>query len=139
MEFAPRGKASKEPPKPARDIDGELMTKAGVDVHAGLAYCGGQRELYDDVLDDLARSCKSRSEELDGYLRAKDWENYRVLIHALKSGSRTVGADKLSAKAKELEDAAKALDENFILANHAAFIRMFADTAEAITSITKGS
>ena len=139
MEFAPRGKAAVTPEKSTADIDALLMEKAGVSVNSGLAYCGGQRSLYDEVLDDLARSCKDRSAELDRYLCAKDWENYRVLIHALKSGSRTVGAEALSAKAKELEDAAKALDENFILANHAAFIKMFADTSDAITSITKGS
>ena len=41
------------------------------------------------------------------YFEEKDFENYKILVHALKSTSKMIGATKLSEKAKIMEDLAK--------------------------------
>ncbi len=137
MEFSPKKRIKPADTASAeKSVDEMLMEKAGVSVQDGLAFCGGQRALYDEVLSDYVSTYKERSAELDKYFGEKNWEDYRVLIHALKSGSRTVGAEHLSALAKELEDAAKEQNENFIADHHYVFLKRFADTAEAITKVT---
>ena len=48
-----------------------------------------------------------------------DWANYRILVHALKSTSLSIGAVSLSERAKTLEMAARDGDIRYIEANHA--------------------
>ena len=45
----------------------------------------------------------------------KDWSNYIIKVHALKSTSMTIGAVPLSELAKELELSGKAADYDPIL------------------------
>lgn len=46
-------------------------------------------------------------EKLDTYYEAQDWKNYAIIAHAMKSTSLTIGAETLSALAKEHEFAGK--------------------------------
>ena len=64
---------------------------------------------------------------------AEDWKNYQILVHALKSSSRTIGAVNLSEKAKKLELAAK--DNNFdeIQAGHADLMATYQKIREEIS------
>ena len=66
------------------------------------------------------------------YYQVRDWHNYEILVHALKSTSKMIGISDLSEKAKALEMAAKEdNDENFILENHEQMIRDYGSiTAE---------
>ena len=140
MEFSPKnGRNNEVPAKSDKNVDDMLMEKAGVSVQSGMAFCGGMRQLYEEVLGNYVSTYKEKSAELNKYFSEKNWEDYRVLIHALKSGSKTIGAEQLSAIAKELEDAAKEQNENFIADHHYIFLKRFSDTAKAITEVTKGS
>ena len=49
---------------------------------------------------------------------SKDWENYTIKIHALKSSARLVGAMELGRKAELLEAAGKDSDISYIEENH---------------------
>ena len=50
--------------------------------------------------------------KMSQFFEGEDWENYRTIVHALKSTSLTIGAVQLSEEAKALEMAAK--EENVI-------------------------
>ena len=52
-----------------------------------------------------------------------NWTDYAVKVHALKSTSLTIGAEALSAQAKELELAGKRGDADFIRERHSALLR----------------
>ncbi len=67
-------------------------------------------------------SIKSKSDELESFFNDKDWENYTIKIHALKSSSKLIGAMELADKAQLLEDAGKAKDVEFITKNHSIFM-----------------
>ena len=56
--------------------------------------------------------------DLRKYYEAGDWKNYGIQVHTLKSTSRTIGADSLSATAAELEKASYREDEEFIRRTH---------------------
>ena len=46
---------------------------------------------------------KNSLDKIDRLFKDKDWENYRILVHALKATSYTIGADHMGDKAKEME------------------------------------
>ncbi len=97
--------------------ENELITQlrsAGIDPDSGLAYCADDLFFYREMLSEYASSGSSRLEELKQDLKNGDTDSYRIHVHALKSASKTVGADDISELAKKLEDAAKTGDEDFI-------------------------
>lgn len=97
----------------------------GLNVDAALVYACDEEELYLDLLSDYAKSCDSKCASLSGFLESNDLHNYRILIHSLKSSSRTVGADELSDMAKALEDASAKEDAEFVKLHHDAFVAGF--------------
>ena len=86
-----------------------------LDVNTGLTYCM-DKDFYKDMLKEYIQSEKTAS--IEQYFESKDWDNYRILVHALKSTSLTIGAVSLSEKAKALEMAAKDGKEDYILSHH---------------------
>ena len=98
-----------------RDILQRLESIPELDVKTGLSYCMGQ-EFYEDVIKDYV--VEDMSEQLLQFFEAKDWSNYKINIHGLKTTSLTIGAVALSEEAKALEQAVKDADEEYIISNH---------------------
>jgi len=86
----------------------------GIDMETALAYCGGSLEDY----VDLARVYHSTGEkylaDIKKNYEEKDWKNYAIIVHALKSTSKTIGAEKLSEIAYKEEIASKEEDTETI-------------------------
>ena len=57
----------------------------------------------------------------------KDWKNYVIEVHALKSTSLSIGAEKLSVIAKELEAAGKSGSYVTIDRKNGAMLKMYGD------------
>lgn len=74
----------------------------------GLKYMGGDESLYLDVLTEYVQNYDEMRNFIKTSFEAKDWPNYVIKVHALKSTSLTIGAAPLSALAKELELSGKA-------------------------------
>ena len=58
------------------------------------------------------------SKKIQNFYELEDWHNYQILVHSLKSSSKSIGAESLSSKALALENAAKTKDIDFIRDNH---------------------
>lgn len=101
-----------------------------LDTKAGLQYCGGMPDFYLDIINDYINGDKR--DELSQQLADKDFDNYRIGVHSLKSSSRTIGANELSERAKSLEDACKSGDHDFIEKNHDA---VMAEYGELLTRL----
>lgn len=127
LKYLPSELVIKQEMKEVKDLSKEDIT----DVHAdapimerlnfldtakGLAYCGESEELYIQIISSYINS--PRYQELKSYYEAKDWDNYRVQVHALKSTSLTIGAVELSDMAKKMELAAREGDIEFLKAHH---------------------
>ena len=95
-----------------------------------LEYCAGDEEIYREILEGYLE--EDRREELVKYYEAEDLPNYRVVAHAIKSTSRTIGAEELSDKAKTLEYAAADGDLNYIKDNNDTLLNMYSDILEKI-------
>ena len=81
----------------------------GISVDEGLEYCG-RPEFLEKFLKTFLRTIDDKSKEIEEAFVAKDYENYIIRVHGLKSTSRMIGAKELSALALELEMAGKNKD-----------------------------
>ena len=87
-----------------------------IDREKGLTYCGGSEDFLKEIISMYAADDK-RAEIQKAY-DEKDWDSYRILIHTVKSTSRTIGAMELGDEAQELEKAVKELDVDMICKMH---------------------
>ncbi len=80
----------------------------------GIFYVGGDENSYTDILALYVKT----GDETAGLIRKlfdeKDWKNYVIEVHALKSSSLTIGSKWLSEMARELELAGKAGEYDLI-------------------------
>lgn len=88
-----------------------------LNVEMGMLYCGG-KELYLDVLEACCEEAPEELGVLNELFEKKDWKNYTIRVHAVKSGMKNIGAEILSEKAKALEQAGKKDNIDFIIENH---------------------
>ena len=109
-----------------------LMREAGVNPDTGLDYCQQDAALYESLLADYARSAEEKMQNMQAFLEAENWKDYGILVHALKSTSRMLGAEALAEKAAALEAAANREDETFIRQAHPGLAEEYRETADAI-------
>ncbi|MCR5356406.1 MAG: response regulator [Lachnospiraceae bacterium] len=105
----------------------------GVDTDQGLAYCQNEPDVYREVLSDYAQSAAERSMLLKKHFDEKDWSNYSIYIHALKSTSALIGAGGLSEIAAGLEKASDEADSEAVLKDHEKVMQMY----ESLVNIIK--
>lgn len=98
------------------DFDIESLTRYGIDIYTGLDYTGG-REGYISALQRFYKSSEKNKARIHSFMEAKDLENLEIVVHALKSNSKMIGALELSAGFEELEMAAKEKNMQAVLAN----------------------
>lgn len=111
----------------------ELCPK--LNVMTGMGYCMDSKEFYLDTL--LGYTESDKREALEKAFSEQDIENYRILIHGVKSASLTIGAVQLSELAKALEFAARDGNSGFIGEHHAEFIKEYTDTLDGIGKVLK--
>lgn len=119
----------------AAEEDFAALRTSGVDPAVGLRYCENDEELYRALLQEYAQSASHKAQEIEQYFDARDWENYAIAVHALKSSSKTIGAQSLFEVAKRLEAAADAGREDVIVAEHGAMISLYERISAAIRSV----
>ena len=73
----------------------------------GMRYCADDEDMYREMLEVFVESYDETLAKITESLAAEDWKNYTIYVHGLKSSALTIGAEDLSAAAKELEFAGK--------------------------------
>ena len=89
-----------------------------VDTETGMMYSAGSPEMYREFLKMFCDTYQERKEKIEAYFTEKDWQNYSILVHALKSTSLSIGGKKISELAKKLELAGKEQREDYIMEHH---------------------
>ena len=120
------------PSSPAKENDFSALTNAGVDIKTGLKFCQNEESFYRTVLIEFVQVSKEKSADLQKAFDVKDWKNYEVHVHSLKSTSKMIGAKDLSSLAASLEAAAVSLDAGAIEANHDGLMKKYKNVTEAI-------
>lgn len=99
-------------------LDKNLLEQLSfLDTETGMVYCCDSEEFYLEMITTYL--VENKKQEIEQFYQAKDWDNYRIQVHALKSTSLSIGATEVSEQAKALEMAAKEGRIPDILENHA--------------------
>ena len=112
--------------------DLQKLRALGIDTEEGLLYCAEDPEFYREMLLEYADEAQTGLEELARFFAARAWDRYGIRAHSVKSTSRLIGAQGLSAQSRSLEAAAKEGAADVILAEHPSFIRAYGALAEGI-------
>ena len=107
------------------EIPYDRLAQAGINVEMGLNYCGGDSGFFRQMLQMFRDQSKTKKAEIVSLYEEANWTDYAVKVHALKSTSLTIGAEDLSAQAKELELAGKQGDADFIRTHHKALLSAY--------------
>lgn len=104
-----------------------------LNTQVGMGYCLNDEAFYLEMIDTYINGDKR--EVLEKEFAEESWKNYQIHVHALKSTSLNIGAEKLSEHAKALEFAAKDADYPYIREHHAGVI---AEYGELLAELKKG-
>ncbi|MCR5717148.1 MAG: DegV family EDD domain-containing protein [Lachnospiraceae bacterium] len=132
MPFKPEEKPARETDKTAKNAWYDELP--GIDGEVAIHNSGSEESLR-TVLQIFYDSIGKKTEELDGYYQAGDWENYTIKIHALKSSAKLIGAVTLSEEAQSLESAGKTGEIDYIKQHHAQTMEQYAQYETYLQSI----
>ena len=107
----------------------------GIDTGSGLMYCQNDPDFYQELLLQYAGEAAGKTEAAARNLKDGDLRNYEILVHALKSTSKMIGAAQLSEQAYTLEKAAKEGDEETIRRGHDSAMEEYKRIADGLLRI----
>lgn len=99
----------------------ESFIVGDLDVRQALLYCGSKKQ-YLDILSACVSKGPDERRLLEQLFKQRDWTNYVIKVHALKSTMHSIGAASLASMAKALEMAGKKEDTGYILRHHGEMI-----------------
>ena len=107
----------------------------GIHTHSGLQYCAGDRDFYVELLASFVKEAGQKAAKIKAYYQKQDFENYGILVHALKSTAKMIGADSLSENAKRAEEAAKKQDADYIGKHQEELAAQYHEVVQCITEV----
>jgi signal transduction histidine kinase/CheY-like chemotaxis protein/HPt (histidine-containing phosphotransfer) domain-containing protein len=108
---------------------------SGVNVRKGMAIAGGTEEDYLQMLSVFCEDARMKISEINDALEKNDLQLYAVHAHALKSAAANIGAEALSLAARELEDAGKRRDADYINERNWTFLKKSETLLRDITAL----
>lgn len=109
-----------------------------IDFMLGMKYCDNNEMIYKEILRMFCGQAGKKKADLQRMCEERDWNNYAIQIHSLKSNALNIGSSKLSEKCLSLERAGKSIrDEkdveqniDFILEHHAETMELYDQVVE---------
>lgn len=95
----------------------DLLVSNNVDVKASLEFWGDM-DSYNENLLEFKNSLKEKLNNLEYYKNSKDWENYAIIAHSMKSEARYLGFAQEAEVFLSHELKGKESDAEFIEANY---------------------
>lgn len=111
------------------------LQQVGIDPAVGLFYCQGDEALYRSLLAEYAHGFEQKAQDMERFRAAGDWHNLAILVHAVKSSSKTIGAQGLSELAAIMEQAADGGDQRGVERDFPGLMQRYRETAAAITQV----
>lgn len=116
-----------------------------IDYKVGLRYCADSEEFYYEILKIYYEQYETKSENLQRFVDERNWNDYTMNIHSLKSNSLNIGCIKLAELCLELEEAGKSIlagehvseKEEFILSTHLKVMQMYSHVVNVIKEYLK--
>ena len=137
LKYLPKDKIknveTKQVEKPVEAVCENSFESKLIDKKVGLGYCNGDKEFYETLLSEYVSESKDKAHLIKETYDNKDWNNYGVYVHSLKSTSKMIGATALSEIAAELEAAAGKEDVATIDAKQDKMCSLYEDVLKEIT------
>ncbi len=106
----------------------------GVNLAVALQNCGSA-DILREAFRDFYANIEPKSAQIADYAAQGDWKNYTVLVHALKSSAKLIGALELSEQAKYLEACGDTGDEAEISARTPALLDLYRSYEERLLPV----
>ncbi|MBR5916865.1 MAG: response regulator, partial [Lachnospiraceae bacterium] len=137
LNYLPKNKIkiveAKQVEKPAEAVSESTFESKLIDKKVGVGYCNGDEEFYETLLSEYVSESNDKARLIKETYANKDWNNYGVYVHSLKSTSKMIGATELSEIAAELEAAAGKEDVATIDAKQDKMCSLYEDVLKEIT------
>ncbi len=130
-------KAEKEEKTQGQDLSNSLSWLSDVpeiDEKSGLKFTGSE-EGYLSVLRVFHQTAVEKANDIEGFFKEGNLEEYTIRVHALKSSARIIGAAQLSKLAESLEKAGKEKDTAFIEENTQTLLSMYRQLDEKLSPL----
>lgn len=118
-----------------KDRTKEQQAERLIDEKTGLLYCGGDRQDYREVLKVYYDYSKTAGPDMERFFEEKNWKEYTILVHSLKSSSLGIGAVSLFELAKAQETAAREEEETEIQLQHPPMMEKYKAVLEEIVKM----
>ena len=106
-------------------LSAETLKIEGLDIKNAISLTGASVERYLETLKVFYDDGLEKIKEIKTALEANNIPLYTIHIHAIKSASANIGAEKLSEKASALEAAGKQADLSYIGTHNSQFLTDF--------------
>lgn len=103
-----------------------------LDIPTAIESAEGDVECFRFLLDSFRDTADKNKEDIQGSFDSQDFTNYTIFVHALKSTSKMIGAERLSEQARLLEMAGKKGDIHYIVENHQKVMGLYEEALEEI-------
>lgn len=98
---------------------------------------GNSEEFYNTILEAYYKQGVEYLYKLRDCFQKKDWNEYAIIVHSLRSSSLKIGADNFAIDSLRHETAIKEHDENFILGNFNSYLKNLESLLRTIKEIIK--
>ncbi|MGN0437041.1 MAG: ATP-binding protein [Lachnospiraceae bacterium] len=98
----------------------------------GLSHCAGDETFYEEILYIYIKDEPDNRNKIQKAYEEKNFGEYAVLLHTLKSTSGTIGATQLFEATEKLEQAGRQEDWDYISANHQVCMELYEDVLKEI-------
>ncbi|MBR1772048.1 MAG: response regulator [Lachnospiraceae bacterium] len=110
----------------AQAMPADDITYEGLDCERAIQALGSAA-LFHKIVKEYYRSGKDKADGIQKAYDTKDWRDYTIRVHALKSSSRQIGAMGLGSLAEQLENAGNALDTETIQKKTGELLQQFTE------------
>ncbi|MGN0620125.1 MAG: PocR ligand-binding domain-containing protein [Ruminiclostridium sp.] len=110
------------------------LTIEGLNTGKAISLLGSEK-LYMQVLREYYLSIDKRVEVLCRCLKEQDIKQYTIEVHAFKSTSRQIGADKIADLAFKLEFAGNSNNIGFINSHHEEFLELYRNVRTILAGV----
>lgn len=144
LEFIPKNKISyvdasvvevSSPVMEEQEAETDILQH--MDVTLGMKNCGGTLDDYYQVMDVVLKYGEKRLTKLRRLVQEKDYVNYTIDVHALKSTAANIGATELSQMALSHEQAGKSGDFEFIETNYEELLKLYETVLKEIAAVRR--
>lgn len=130
---AEKVEAEEEEPESGEDIS-DLQKLQGVDLNEAMQNCGDAETLR-DIVKEFRTVIEEKADQIEEYFNARDYKNYTVQVHALKSSARLIGANDLSKQAEYLEACGNEENEVEIVEKTPGLLSLYRSYVEKLAAI----